>query len=282
MRPCSGHAHQHVATLAHQTPQPRALAAEQQRARLRPIPRRVVDSRFRRCADRPDAALLQLFDEPRDVRDARHRDVFERARRRLRHRFRQPRRASLRDEDGVRPRAFRRPDNRAEVARVFDAVEHDRERRRLPSRCARRAHRAVHPPDGNAPPLSSQRRPDDLPPPPFAATPRAARAAQACSPPVPARTIRADAIRARPPRPSRARTDASPPAALRAPAARRTPAPHSTTTAADIKRSRFDGVCEGRFVEVWPGSFDDGDDNDGDGDERRPAGSASRWRGWWR
>src|SRR2546421_4639515 len=118
-----------VAALAHEPPKALALAAEQKRARLRPVPFGVRGRGLRHRADRPHAAPLQLFDEPRDVHSARHGHVFERARRRLRNRLRESRRASFGDEDAVSARALGGANYRAEVARVFDAVEHDRERR---------------------------------------------------------------------------------------------------------------------------------------------------------
>src|SRR5829696_5966287 len=127
--PAQGDADEHVAALAHETPQPLALAAEQQGAGLRPVPVRVRGVGLGGGADGPDAAPLQLLQQPHDVGGARDGHVFERAGRGLRHRLGQARRAPLGDEDAVRARTLGRAYNRAEVARVFDAVEHDRERR---------------------------------------------------------------------------------------------------------------------------------------------------------
>src|SRR5215213_8899682 len=112
-------AYVYVAALAHESPEPLALAAEEYRARLRPVPLGVILRRVGRGADSPHAAPLQLFHQPHDVRRARDRDVFERARRGLRDRLGQARRAPLGDEDAVRARALDRAYDGPEVARVF-------------------------------------------------------------------------------------------------------------------------------------------------------------------
>src|ERR1044072_7285934 len=111
-----------VAALAHESSESLALAAQEYRARLRPVPLGVVLRRVGRGADSPHAAPLQLLHQPHDVRRARHGAVFERARRGLRDRLCQPRRATLGGEAAVRARALDCAYDCAEVARVFDSV----------------------------------------------------------------------------------------------------------------------------------------------------------------
>ena len=81
--------------------------------------------------DRPDARRLQFVDRARDVHHGRDAHVRERAGRGL---ARPRRRATPRGASAGRRRARRRhrgPQNRADVVRILDPVEHDEQRRLL-------------------------------------------------------------------------------------------------------------------------------------------------------
>jgi hypothetical protein len=76
-------------------------------------------------SDRPVASSLQLFERTREVGDARDLRVRGRASRRLRDDARDGRRAIFRDDDAIGTERVRGADDRAEVHRILNAIEHD-------------------------------------------------------------------------------------------------------------------------------------------------------------
>src|SRR5918911_1764703 len=124
-----GNAYERIAALAYETVQPRAFAAEKERARRGPVPAGIGKRSIRARSHRPDASLFKLLYQAGEVRRAGHGDVLQSSGSRLRHRLGQTGGAALRNKDGVRARTLRRPDDRAEVARVFYPIERDDERR---------------------------------------------------------------------------------------------------------------------------------------------------------
>ena len=85
----------------------------------------VAHRRFAREADRPDAGLLQLLERARDVDDVRDPHVRDRAGRRLGRRAVERRRMPRLPDDARRARRIDRAQDRADVVRILDTVEHD-------------------------------------------------------------------------------------------------------------------------------------------------------------
>lgn len=75
----------------------------------------------------PIAALLEVFQGSVDVRDSRNRQVLESTRSSFGYRFGEADSAAFRDDDGVGACSVGGPDDRAEIVRVFDAIEDDHE-----------------------------------------------------------------------------------------------------------------------------------------------------------
>src|SRR5262249_6679937 len=77
-------------------------------------------------SDYPYAAVFQLIYQWNQIVHSRDPHIFDRAGRSLRHRFVQSGGAVFGDEDAVNSSALARPQNGAQVMRVFDAIEqHD-------------------------------------------------------------------------------------------------------------------------------------------------------------
>ena len=110
------------------SPQPGPLRSDHQRGRRRVIERVVRLRRIPRQPHRPHAGRLQVLERARDVHHVRA-SRRDRARRRLRRRAAERRRMPRLPHHAVRPRRVGRPQNRAEVVRILDPIEHDDQRR---------------------------------------------------------------------------------------------------------------------------------------------------------
>src|ERR1035437_963900 len=119
-----GDAHQRVAMLPHLLVQAFALAAQHHRRRrgVLHLVVRLVAALIQ--AVDPEAPLFDFFERPVDIGDAHHRQVFERAGRGLGHHVGDAGRAPFRNHHRARARGVGRPDDGAQVVRIFDAVEH--------------------------------------------------------------------------------------------------------------------------------------------------------------
>ena len=94
-------------------------------------PRRRRLSRYRRKPDRPDVGRLQFFDGPRDVHHGRDAHVVDRAGRRLGRRAVERRGMPRLPHHAIGARRIHRSENRADVLRILDAVEHHEQARAL-------------------------------------------------------------------------------------------------------------------------------------------------------
>ena len=101
-----------------------AFTTQHDRRRSRPIPVVIVERRVRRCTDDPQVTLFQLSNQNGEVRHACNGQIFDRAGRGLGDRLIQTRGATLWDEHTIHARAFGRAQDRAEVSRIFDSIEH--------------------------------------------------------------------------------------------------------------------------------------------------------------
>ena len=128
-----------IAPLAHQSPKTVAFGAHDERGRYRQIQLIVRRFRRRRPAPRSRRPLLQLFEGARDVDDVGDRHMMHRAGRRLGRRAVERRRAPRLPHHARRAGRIDRPQDRADVLRILDAVEHDDQRRIAARRRARSA-----------------------------------------------------------------------------------------------------------------------------------------------
>ena len=122
-----GNGDQKVAAPAHQVVQSLAFGAEHDGA-VHVVVEFVVALRAALVeADGPHVAFFQLVQRARDVGDARDRQMLGRSRRSLHRGARQSRGAPLGNDDAVGAGAIGGANERAQVVRVFHAVEHDQE-----------------------------------------------------------------------------------------------------------------------------------------------------------
>src|SRR5687767_7477531 len=95
-----------------------ALGAQDEGARPRPVPRRVVHVRVPAGADDPDIAPLYIFDKPVEVGHFGNVYVLERTGGGFGDGVGQAHGAAFGDDDTVRARALGGPENRTEISRV--------------------------------------------------------------------------------------------------------------------------------------------------------------------
>ena len=124
--------------LPDERPEPLPLAAEDERGRAGEVHAREGGVAVGRERDGPDALLLERLERLRDVRDPGDRAALHRARRGLRDRGGHADGAVLGDDDAVRAERVGGADDRAEVVRVLDPVEHDERAAAGRSRAPRR------------------------------------------------------------------------------------------------------------------------------------------------
>ncbi len=123
-----GDLHDKVAGLAHQVVQAVSFGAQYQRA-IHVVVDFVVEAVAALVESHgPDIFLLELFNRAVDVGDLGHRHVLRRTCRRLRHRRIHSHGAALGNDDAIHTGGIGRAQNRAQVVRIFHAVEHDQER----------------------------------------------------------------------------------------------------------------------------------------------------------
>ena len=108
--------------------QSRSLAAQNHRGTPGPIPFIISERRIRGRADNPHVTFFQTLDQTRQVGDARDGHVFDSAGGRFGDCFSQAHGAALTHEDTVYAGALGGPQDRAQVARVFDSIKHDYQR----------------------------------------------------------------------------------------------------------------------------------------------------------
>src|SRR5438876_157296 len=94
------------------------FTTEEQGTRDSPIPLGVIGSAIRRGADDPDVTLFQLLYQLDKVCDTRYGYVFQRPGSSLGHCGCQADSATLRNENSVHTRTFRRPQNSSEISRI--------------------------------------------------------------------------------------------------------------------------------------------------------------------
>ncbi len=122
-----GNRDQEIAAPAHQVVQALAFGAENDGA-VHLVINLVVALRAALVqADGPHVALFQFVQRARDVGNARDRQMLRRARRSLNGGAGQSGSTALGNDDAVCARAVGSANQRAQIVRVFDAIEHDQE-----------------------------------------------------------------------------------------------------------------------------------------------------------
>jgi lysophospholipase L1-like esterase len=125
--------HQHVAALADQPSKAAALGPQHQSGGNPEIHFIVGLLPVGGESDGPDAGISQVFERARDVDDVGDFHMRQRTCRRLAGRAAERRGVPRLPDDAVRPCRIHRPEDRAEVMRIFDPIEHNEEcgRRRV-------------------------------------------------------------------------------------------------------------------------------------------------------
>ena len=121
--------HECIAVFSDQPVQAVSFASEKNCGRQSPIPIRVQLCCFSRGPNHPDVTFFQLLYQSREVRHSRHRNILERARGDFRDDARQTDRASLGNEDSVSARTLCGAQDRSHVARIFDSIKSEHQRR---------------------------------------------------------------------------------------------------------------------------------------------------------
>src|ERR1043166_1989214 len=121
--------YQGVAVFSNEPVQSAAFAAQDERARPRPIPIAVFHLGVSTRANHPDISLLQGFDKTVQVSDFRDLNIFNGARGRFRNRVGQPHGSALWNNDAINRGTFGDTQYRSQVPRILDTVENENERR---------------------------------------------------------------------------------------------------------------------------------------------------------